>query len=95
MRDACMHALTEFDMCPAKCSFETCDRPTYEFTNDPELVFDATIDRNQALKQGCLWCRFFLTNAPRRTSDRASEFGKKAVVIRDDAPAAADTIDDV
>ena len=65
MQSGCPHAVTDFDMCPARCSFATCDRPTYELTSDPDLVFAGDVDRNQALKQGCIWCKFFLTNAPR------------------------------
>ena len=84
MREACMHAVTDFDMCPAKCFFSACDRPTYEFTTDPDLVFDPTVDRSQALKQGCIWCKFFLANGPRRSADTKPDFGKKATVTSDD-----------
>jgi hypothetical protein len=60
-------------MCPARCSFAQCYRDTYEFTSDPALVLDATVDRTQALKQGCLWRTFFLENGPRLEPDAAPE----------------------
>lgn len=67
MRSTCSHAEDDFDMCPTKCYFATCDRPTHELTVDPELIFDETVDRSQALKQNCIYCAFFLKNGPRRT----------------------------
>ena len=62
----CQHAVTDYDMCPSKCFFAACDRPTHEVTTDPELVLDPDIDRGQALKQSCLYCVFFLKNGPRK-----------------------------
>jgi len=64
----CQHAVTDYDMCPSKCFFAACDRPTHEITSDPELVFDPDIDRSQALKQSCLYCEFFLKNGPRKAA---------------------------
>ena len=68
MQSSCAHAVTDFDMCPARCSFATCDRPTYDFTTDPEYIFAVDVDRDQALKQGCLWCKHFLVNGPKKAS---------------------------
>ena len=62
----CQHAVTDYDMCPTKCFFAECDRPTHEITTDPNLVFDETVDRSQALKQSCLYCVFFLTKGPKK-----------------------------
>jgi len=59
-------------MCPTKCFFAACDRPTHELTTDPDLVFDPDIDRSQALKQSCLYCVFFLTNGPKKTEAQAA-----------------------
>jgi len=73
MQDTCGHAVSDWDMCPARCAYAQCDRSTYEFTSDPALVFDPTVDREQALKQNCLWCKFFLTNGPRRVEGEQSE----------------------
>lgn len=66
MRETCAHAVSDYDMCPTKCDFANCDRPTYELTIDPALIFDPTVDRDQALKQNCMYCKFFLTNGPRK-----------------------------
>jgi len=79
MQTHCNHAVTDWDMCPARCSFALCDRPTYELTTDAALIFAPDIDRDQALKQGCLWCKFFLENAPRKdpNADRESETQRK------------------
>ncbi|MCL2818583.1 MAG: hypothetical protein FWD41_02500 [Actinomycetia bacterium] len=73
MQTHCAHAVNDWDMCPARCSFAICDRPTYEFTTDPTLVFSPDIDRDATLKQGCLWCKFFLTNGPRKNPDAPAE----------------------
>jgi len=73
MQTSCNHAITDWDMCPARCSFAQCNRPTYELTSDPALVFGSEVDRDQALKQGCLWCKFFLENGPKRTQEASSE----------------------
>lgn len=77
MRKDCMHAVTDYDMCPMRCFFATCDRPTHVLTSDPELVFDPTIDRDQAIKQSCIYCEFFLKNGPRvgATSSEEAEKG--------------------
>ena len=36
-----------------------------KLTTDPALVLDATVDRNAAIKQECIYCAFFLRNGPR------------------------------
>lgn len=65
MQSECLHH-TEFeDRCPAKCAFAACNRKTYELTTDPDLIFDPYVDREQAIKESCLYCAFFLTHAPR------------------------------
>lgn len=68
MQKICGHAVTDWDMCPLRCSFSYCDRDTHVQTSDPELVLDPTIDRDQAIKQVCIYCEFFLKNGPRRAS---------------------------
>lgn len=49
-----------------KCAFSACSRPTYKFTNDPELMFSAEVDRDAAIKDVCMYCEFFLINGPRK-----------------------------
>lgn len=68
MQRECPHCIEYFDNCPTKCAFATCDRPSYELTIDPELVFDPTVDRLKAIKDGCTFCAFFLHNGPRVAS---------------------------
>jgi hypothetical protein len=53
-------------MCPTKCNFAVCERSQHELTTDPALVFNPEVDRNQALKQSCLYCAFFLEKGPRK-----------------------------
>lgn len=65
MNTMCMHAVTDYDMCPSRCMFAVCDRPTHVLTSDPSLVFSAEIDRDQALKQMCIYCEHFLTRGPK------------------------------
>jgi hypothetical protein len=65
MQGECPHAVEYFDNCPTKCAFATCDRPTYELTIDPALIFSPEVDRSQAIKDGCTYCAFFLQNGPR------------------------------
>ena len=68
MQKECPHAVEILDNCPTKCAFATCDRTSYELTIDPELLFDATVDRSQAIKDGCVYCAFFLKHGPRIAS---------------------------
>ncbi len=65
MQGECPHSVDFKDNCPTKCAFATCDRPTYTLTTDPTLIFDPTVDRDAAIKDGCKFCAFFLTNGPR------------------------------
>jgi len=65
MQAECPHSVDFKDNCPTKCAFATCDRATYELTTDPALVFDPTVDRGAAIKDGCGYCGFFLTHGPR------------------------------
>lgn len=65
MQSTCAHPMQLMDNCPTKCAFAHCDRPQNEFTNDPALLFDPTIDRSVAIKDDCLLCGFFLSNAPK------------------------------
>lgn len=66
MQADCPHPEQLRDRCPNKCAFAVCDRPTFELTIDPELMFSTEIDRDAAIKDTCLHCVFFLTNGPRR-----------------------------
>lgn len=64
MQADCPH--TEIhDPCPLKCAFSRCENPQYEFTTDPELVFDPAVDRDGALKEACRYCAFFIRKGPR------------------------------
>jgi hypothetical protein len=65
MQAECPHHAVYQDRCPTKCAFAACDRPTYELTIDPELIFSVDVDRMAAIKEGCQYCAFFLTNGPR------------------------------
>lgn len=65
MQEECPHSAVLMDQCPAKCAFAVCDRPTYEMTIDPELVFSTEVDRTVAIKESCITCAFFLKNGPR------------------------------
>jgi len=65
MQKDCPHSADFKDNCPTKCAFAACDRPTYELTTDPELIFSPDVDRSAAIKDGCTYCAFFLTHGPR------------------------------
>jgi hypothetical protein len=65
MQAECPHPTVLHDRCPTKCAFAACDRPTYELTTDPGLIFSPDVDRNSAIKDGCLYCGFFLKHGPR------------------------------
>ncbi|MDA3936412.1 MAG: hypothetical protein PF636_06035 [Actinomycetota bacterium] len=65
MQNECLHYTKFKDRCPTKCNFADCDRPTRVLTSDPALIFDPAVDRTVAIKEECLHCGFFLTNAPR------------------------------
>jgi hypothetical protein len=65
MQGECPHAVEYFDNCPTKCAFAACDRPSYELTIDPALIFSPDVDRSSAIKDGCTYCAFFLRNGPR------------------------------
>lgn len=65
MQANCPHPTELMDRCPSKCAFATCDRPTYEMTVDPDLIFAVGVDRTKAIKDNCLYCAFFLRNGPR------------------------------
>ncbi|PKQ16129.1 MAG: hypothetical protein CVT67_05890 [Actinobacteria bacterium HGW-Actinobacteria-7] len=66
MQAECPHSSQLHDRCPSKCAFAGCDRPTYELTIDPELIFSVEVDRDAAIKENCMYCAFFLKNGPRR-----------------------------
>lgn len=66
MQADCPHATVIGDRCPSKCAFAACDRPTFELTTDPELVFSTEVDRDAAIRDVCLYCAFFIRNGPRR-----------------------------
>lgn len=65
MQAECPHSVEFKDNCPTKCVFANCDRPTHTLTIDPELVFSTEVDRSAAIKDGCIFCEFFLTKGPR------------------------------
>lgn len=65
MQADCPHPTDINDNCPTKCAFSQCDRPQNELTTDPELIFSADVDRSAAVKDVCMFCGFFLKNAPR------------------------------
>jgi hypothetical protein len=65
MQTECPHSVDFHDNCPTKCAFAVCDRATYVLVTDPELVFDPTVDRLAAIKDGCQYCGFFIKNGPR------------------------------
>jgi len=65
MQSECLHSTSIGDRCPTKCAFAGCDRPSYELTTDPELIFSPDVNRNAAIKDGCTFCAFFLVNGPR------------------------------
>jgi hypothetical protein len=65
MQQECPHSVDYKDNCPTKCAFAGCNRDSYELTIDAELVFDPTVDRTAAIKDGCTYCAFFLKNGPR------------------------------
>lgn len=62
--ESCPHNVPG-DHCPTKCAYAGCERPSYELTTDPELIFAVGIDREQAIREGCTFCAFFLRNGPR------------------------------
>jgi hypothetical protein len=64
MMSTCPHYNPD-EKCPARCAFAQCDRPTHRASSDPALIFDPTLDREQAAKEQCTFCEFFLTNGPR------------------------------
>ena len=73
MQSDCPHAAGPGDKCPTKCAYAACDRAMYELTVDPALVFDPTVDRDAAIKGGCAFCGFFLTNGPRLGRESVSD----------------------
>ncbi len=65
MQAECAHSTTFHDRCPTKCAFAECDMPQWELTTNPDLVFVPDVDRDQAIKEVCLFCAFFLNKGPR------------------------------
>ena len=65
MRATCPHAVTDWDMCPNRCMFAKCDRPTHAQAFDIDLIFDPTVDRMKAVKEICTLCEHFLMHGPR------------------------------
>lgn len=66
MQANCAHETEFHDRCPTKCAFANfCHQPQHELTTDPELLFCGVIDRDQAIKETCLFCKYFLTQGPR------------------------------
>lgn len=67
MQSRCPHPEEIGDRCPTKCAFANCQEPQRETTSDPNLVFDPDVDRDEAIKEECIYCAFFLTRGPRRS----------------------------
>ena len=65
MQAECLHETAFHDRCPAKCAFAVCDLPQIATTSDPALIFAVDVDREQAIKESCLYCAYFLTRGPR------------------------------
>lgn len=65
MQANCLHATDFKDRCPTKCAFANCQRPSHAITSDPALIFDPTPDREQAIRDICMFCEFFLRNGPK------------------------------
>lgn len=65
MWSRCPHAVTDWDMCPIRCNFSQCDRPTHNLTSDVNLLLSAEVDRSKAVKETCVYCEHFLTHGPR------------------------------
>jgi len=91
VQEYCQHAVTDYDMCPQTCKFALCSRPEHKPTYDPMFVFEPNIDRDQALKQTCIHCEFFLSNGPKRDKDapRAHEVEMANKVAESDTVDAA------
>jgi hypothetical protein len=56
------------EKCSSRCGFAQCYLPTNSPTSDPALIFDPTVDREAAIKEGCTFCAHFLTHGPRITA---------------------------
>lgn len=65
MQSNCPHSVDFKDNCPTKCAFAACSSAANVLTTDPVLIFDPSVDRTEAIKDGCMFCEFFLKNAPR------------------------------
>jgi len=65
MQAECPHASMLHDNCPLKCNYAACTRPSYAFSNDPDLVFSTAIDRKAPVKDGCMYCKFFHEHGPK------------------------------
>lgn len=64
MQSYCPHSVTG-DNCPVECHYAACKRPTRKVVTDPLMLLDETVDRTVNVKDTCVMCEFFLTNAPR------------------------------
>jgi hypothetical protein len=65
MQAECPHSAVFKDRCPTKCAFAACDRAQHQLTTDPALIFSIEVDRETAIKDGCMHCEFFLKHGPR------------------------------
>jgi hypothetical protein len=83
MSENCLHAVTDYDMCPTRCQWATCYRDRHVLTTDPALLFEPDVDRSQALRQSCVYCEHFLLHGPRKQAPAVA-------VAADAAPAPAD-----
>ena len=74
MQGECPHAVEFIDNCPTKCAFATCDRPTYELTIDPELIFGPTSTAARRSRTAACTARSSCTNGPAAAALDARRF---------------------
>ncbi|MBQ9069659.1 MAG: hypothetical protein IJ131_11520 [Eggerthellaceae bacterium] len=55
---------TPGERCPADCLNTHCTRPTYEAVSALDALMNPNIDRSAAVKESCMFCRFFLEHGP-------------------------------
>jgi len=66
MASRCPHAISSMDgLCIAGCRYAACDKPHHKTATSFDLLLDSTVDRSAAIKEVCVFCEFFLNNAPR------------------------------
>jgi hypothetical protein len=68
MQSRCPHNV-EGMPCPADCLSTHCQRPTHETVDAMDALMNPDVDRAAAVKEACLFCRFFLENGPKIDTD--------------------------